>query len=531
MTSALGRIRLKHKKTLALVLILVALSSFNLYQLVSVRAPAPVSNTNLAVIPDDWSLTYGSGPQIIHLDYDVTHNGHVSIRLDPHTSSDVNNLRECDGTWYNVKPGDHIVAKCWILCGGSGTGDTSIYHGARLGIDLYASSSAGYDGVETWPHDGQEHTNSMVHWGSEAWTQKVWDIIVPSTFYTTVYGRGGTRKCNPVQVDSMVLWLEVVDPTDSGKAWFSDAELYINSAPPPAPVLHHVVVSPSSASVQVDGSQVFSAQGYDQYGNLVSGLTYSWSVVGGVGSVSPSSGGSTTFTASNVGSGSVSASTAYGGVTKSRIASVTVTQPAPQPAPQPPVPSVSAVQVGANIGVYRDAGCTEQVSSISWGSLMPGVYQMAIVYVRNEGNDTLIWDLTTRNWQPENAFLFVSFLWSCGSTMIGPGQVVRVTQTLHVADNVPPGLSNFSFDIVFQGTLHFLGDINRDGVVNTEDQTILAAAYGSTPGDIRWNAEADLNKDGAVNLLDLMTLTNDWVVEERMPTRFAVSHFCQMFWS
>jgi hypothetical protein len=67
--------------------------------------------------------------------------------------------------------------------------------------------------------------------------------------------------------------------------------------------------------------------------------------------------------------------------------------------------------------------------------------------------------------------------------------------------------------------------------VNTEDQTILAAAYGSTPGDIGWNAEADLNKDGAVNLLDLMTLTNDWVVEEHAPTRFAVSHFCQMFWS
>lgn len=186
------------------------------------------SNVNLAVIPDDWSLTYGSGPQIIYLDYSVTHNGHVSIRLDPHTNNDVNYARECDGTWYDVKPGDRIVAKCWILCGDSGIGDTNPYDGARLGIDLYAHTSQGYGIVDSYPHSGQEHLDSMVCWGTNTWTQKVWDIIIPSTYYTKVNRGAGPIDCDPVQVDSMVLWLQVMTPTDPGLAWFADTELYIN---------------------------------------------------------------------------------------------------------------------------------------------------------------------------------------------------------------------------------------------------------------------------------------------------------------
>ena len=175
-----------------------------------------------------------------------------------------------------------------------------------------------------------------------------------------------------------------------------------------------------------------------------------------------------------------------------------------------PVPGVSAVEVGANIGVYQDAGCTQQSSSINWGSLSPGETQSAVVYVRNEGNDTFILDLTTQGWQPLNVFNWLSFSWRCINATIGPGQVVMVTQTLHVASNVPSDISSFSFDIVFQGMQHLLGDINKDGVVDSADLLILAAAYGSTPGDIRWNVDADLNKDGVVNLLDLIVLSNDW---------------------
>jgi uncharacterized protein (DUF2237 family) len=170
----------------------------------------------------------------------------------------------------------------------------------------------------------------------------------------------------------------------------------------------------------------------------------------------------------------------------------------------------SAVQAGAGIGVYWDAGCTQSVDSINWGSLINGGTEDIVMYVRNEGNDTSILELATRDWQPGNAYLWLNFSWSCGSITIGPGQVVQVTLALSVASSFSGGFSGFSFSIVFEGTLHFLGDINKDGVVDQQDLAILVAAYGSTSGDPQWNAEADLNSDGIINLLDLLLLGRDW---------------------
>lgn len=176
-----------------------------------------------------------------------------------------------------------------------------------------------------------------------------------------------------------------------------------------------------------------------------------------------------------------------------------------------PVPSASAVVTGANIGIYWDRGCTQKVSSINWGTLTLGEAQNAVVYVRNEGNDTTILDLTTGNWQPGNAYLWLNFSWSCPSNAsIGSGQVVKVTQTLRVASDVPSGLSNFSFNIVFEGGRYLLGDVNEDGVVDLHDLAIVAAAYGSTPGDPNWNPDADVNKDGVVGLLDFQIVASEY---------------------
>ncbi len=55
-------------------------------------------------------------------------------------------------------------------------------------------------------------------------------------------------------------------------------------------------VSPSTVTMTVGSTQVFTASGKDQYGNPASLSGVSWSASGG-GSVSPASGGSTTFTA------------------------------------------------------------------------------------------------------------------------------------------------------------------------------------------------------------------------------------------
>jgi hypothetical protein len=54
------------------------------------------------------------------------------------------------------------------------------------------------------------------------------------------------------------------------------------------------------------------------------------------------------------------------------------------------------------------------------------------------------------------------------------------------------------------------GDINKDGYVNLTDLVLLANAYGSRPGDPKWNSACDLNKDGIVNLADLVILAQNY---------------------
>ena len=80
--------------------------------------------------------------------------------------------------------------------------------------------------------------------------------------------------------------------------------------------LDHIVVSPLNASVIVNGTQKFTAQGYDKYGNAIKGLTYTWSANATAGSIDSFTG---VFTAGSVAgsytdvieanSGSISSST------------------------------------------------------------------------------------------------------------------------------------------------------------------------------------------------------------------------------
>lgn len=191
--------------------------------------------TNLAVIPDHWHLTFGRLPTIIFLDHNIIRTlGKPSIRIEPHTAADVNTYRECDGTWYPVKAGDHIIAKCWILVDPTYvyTGsDPAMYNGGRLGMDLYAPKGDGTICiVDGHPHSGAEHIASEVNWGTKGWVQKTWDIIVPSTIYTKdVNG----IVIPPSPITYMVLCLDVRPTTVAGLVWFADAELYINPEPEP----------------------------------------------------------------------------------------------------------------------------------------------------------------------------------------------------------------------------------------------------------------------------------------------------------
>ena len=50
------------------------------------------------------------------------------------------------------------------------------------------------------------------------------------------------------------------------------------------------------------------------------------------------------------------------------------------------------------------------------------------------------------------------------------------------------------------------GDVNGDGQVNLKDFFTACRAFGATSGSPRYNANADLNSDGIIDMLDLLII-------------------------
>jgi peptide/nickel transport system substrate-binding protein len=75
--------------------------------------------------------------------------------------------------------------------------------------------------------------------------------------------------------------------------------------------------------------------------------------------------------------------------------------------------------------------------------------------------------------------------------------------------------SNLANNIVVSGggsviVVRLTGDINNDGLVNILDISAAARAFGSKPGDARWNSVADVNADGVVNILDISIIARQF---------------------
>ena len=94
----------------------------------------------------------------------------------------------------------------------------------------------------------------------------------------------------------------------------------------------------------------------------------------------------------------------------------------------------------------------------------------------------------------------------------------------------PPGLYGFVFkkakyltqvrffevksgQIVIPDVTLPCGDLNEDGVVDSDDLTIFQAAYGSVPGNPNWNPDCDFDKNNSVGAADLVLFNQDYTKE------------------
>lgn len=251
----------------------------------SINFASAYTGTNVQDITRFYHDTadYNGAGSYNHIDYTTLHNGHVSIRSE---ADYVRYTRECDGAWIdssipgasNFAPGAHIYVEAYIKTAVYDSLDTQ--DGGTIGFDFYAQAhtaqgwkygivdvgtdyrgygvQAGHPssvelnnpvgGVGTFGHtlngdSGMTQVSGLVCRVpyKEDWTLVQWDFYVPTAYYTLITNDATfpyPMACDPVQIDSMVVWFGGRNIYDTGYMWFSDTVMYVTpggGTPTPAP--------------------------------------------------------------------------------------------------------------------------------------------------------------------------------------------------------------------------------------------------------------------------------------------------------
>lgn len=101
--------------------------------------------------------------------------------------------------------------------------------------------------------------------------------------------------------------------------------------------------------------------------------------------------------------------------------------------------------IGVNF--YWDNACTQSCAEIDWGSCHPGNTYGITVFCKNVENTAVVMNLTTENWNPATAAIYLTGSWNYTGATIQPGQVFPIQFILKIAANVT-GVTNFSFEFV-----------------------------------------------------------------------------------
>jgi hypothetical protein len=104
------------------------------------------------------------------------------------------------------------------------------------------------------------------------------------------------------------------------------------------------------------------------------------------------------------------------------------------------------------VEVYSNAACTNKVTSIAWGTLVPGTSASKTIYVKNPGTTAETLSMTYGNWTPTTAASFFSLSWNCTNHSIASGGVVGAKLTLTVQSTIT-GVTDFGYSITIQGTV------------------------------------------------------------------------------
>ena len=117
---------------------------------------------------------------------------------------------------------------------------------------------------------------------------------------------------------------------------------------------------------------------------------------------------------------------------------------------QKSIPSTGKV-LAVNVGVFSDAACTQNLTSIDWGNVYVGSSVSRIIYVKNTGTTPITLSMTTSAWNPSDANGQLTLSWDKEGTSLSPGESTAATLTLNVSPSVI-GVSSFSVNVIITGS-------------------------------------------------------------------------------
>jgi hypothetical protein len=121
---------------------------------------------------------------------------------------------------------------------------------------------------------------------------------------------------------------------------------------------------------------------------------------------------------------------------------------------------LSSQQVSSNgtvlstvgVGVYNDQPCTQNCTSISWGTLTPGSSTVKTIYVKNTGTLPVTLSMNVSGWSSANASAGMTVTWNKAAATLNASQSVAADITLTVSPTIDTSVTNFGFNITITGT-------------------------------------------------------------------------------
>lgn len=114
--------------------------------------------------------------------------------------------------------------------------------------------------------------------------------------------------------------------------------------------------------------------------------------------------------------------------------------------------SAGDVTTTPNIGVYCDRDCSQNLTTIDWGSIEAGCNTTQTIFVKNIGTADLTLNLGTYDWNPKNADDYLDITWDKAGTRLSGGEWTIATLTLTVASDITD-ITDFSNTITISGSV------------------------------------------------------------------------------